>query len=63
MKATRLTEKQELINTLFEEFDKDKEVIKKNLLKTREYTGLSITSGNTKITLAIGIKKIEKENK
>ena len=45
--------KEELINVLFEEFEKDKEIIKKNLLQYMDTTYLETSDKYGKLTMSI----------
>lgn len=52
--------KEQLIETLYKEFEKEKEVIKENLLKVMNEIILSTKIGNETLTLIIKYEKIEK---
>lgn len=54
--------KQELINRLFDEFDKDKEVIKQNLMQVMETIVLEARTQYETLTMTIKYEKKEKEN-
>lgn len=53
-----MEDKEKMIDTLFEEFEKDKEVIKKNLLYVMDFIVLEVENeSGKKITLTIDYKK------
>lgn len=52
--------KKDLIDKLFEEFEKDKETIKNNLLLAMDELYLSTNDGIHKITMQIKIESIKK---
>ena len=51
--------KKELINKLFEEFEKDKDTIRDNLLLAMDEIYLSTSDGETKAELQIKIEKLK----
>ena len=48
-----------LIYNLFKEFEKDKELIKQNLLKAMDSIGLEVADEYGKLTMTIKYEKIE----
>ena len=53
--------KKELIKTLFQEFEKDKETIEKNLMQVMEQIMLETSDNYGKLTLTIKYERKEKE--
>lgn len=53
--------KKELIKTLFQEFEKDKETIEKNLMQVMEQIMLEASDNYGKLTLTIKYERKEKE--
>jgi len=54
--------KEELIDRLFKEFDKDKEVIKKNLLSVMDNIILEARNDYEVVRLTISVEKRENKN-
>ena len=55
--------KEKLINTLFNHFDKEKNIIKRNLMEFMDYIWLECSDDYHKITLNIKIERKEKDDK
>ena len=55
--------KELLITRLFDEFDKDKEVIKENLLKVMNQVTLDVSDGYNKAILIIKIEGVSENDK
>lgn len=52
--------REELINKLFDEFEKDKETIKKNLLVAMDSITLNASNKYEKVTLSIKMERVDK---
>ena len=55
--------KEKLIDTLFNHFDKEKNIIKRNLMEVMDYILLECSDNCHKITLNIKIERIDKNVK
>lgn len=55
--------KKELINKLFDEFDKDKDIIKRNLLEVMNIIHLETKNKYGKLTLTIKYERNEENDK
>lgn len=55
--------KEKLIDTLFNHFDKEKNIIKRNLMEFMDYIWLECSDDYHKITLNIKIERIDKNVK
>ena len=55
--------KEKLIDTLFNHFDKEKNIIKRNLMEIMDYMWLECSDDYHKITLNIKIERIDKNVK
>lgn len=54
------TSKEELINLMFNEFDKDKDIIKNNLLKVMDYVCLETNNKYGKLTMTVKYERNDK---